>query len=313
MEVERIKPDLDRLVREFDLSRISPDPVEIPHEYADPGDRELAAFVAAALAYGNVRQILRSARRALAPLGPSPRRRLLQMSDREILASCEGFVHRFNGPFDLARLLAMLRRALERHGSLESLFVQGSRPNAPHVGPALEAFVTHLGSVRLSWLDKAQAQSANVSRVGFLLPRPSSGSACKRLNLFLRWMVRREGAVDFGMWRRVDPSLLIVPLDTHVWRISRYLGLTKRASADWKAAVEITEALRRLDPRDPVRYDFAISRLGILGYCRGSAPDPPCASCILCDTCRRPASPRTAPRASDSRSRRSSRKGEPRK
>jgi uncharacterized protein (TIGR02757 family) len=296
MNVSPIKRLLDKLAREFDLSRVSPDPVEIPHEYADDADREVAAFVASALAYGNVRQILRSARRALAPLGPAPRSRLLQMSEREILASCEGFVHRFNGPFDLARLLAMLREALRRHGSLESLFLQGLDPGAPHVGPALESFVASLRAARLPQIDIAEARAGAVSRVGFLLPSPSSGSACKRLNLFLRWMVRREGGVDFGIWRRVDPSLLIVPLDTHVWRISRYLGLTQRASADWKAAIEITQALRRLDPRDPVRYDFAISRLGILGYCRHNAQESSCAACVLNGVCKRSIPPRSRPK-----------------
>jgi uncharacterized protein (TIGR02757 family) len=286
-EAASLKPLLDRLYREFDPSFISPDPVEIPHEYADPGDREAVAFIASALAYGNVRQILRSVRRALAPLGPSPRARLLEMSERDILGACDGFVHRFNGAFDLSRLFAMLREALRTHGSLESLFMQGLRPGDSHIGSALESFIENLESARFASIDEAEARAGTASHARFFLPRPSSGSACKRLNLFLRWMVRREGGVDFGLWRRVDPALLIMPLDTHVWRISKYLGLTRRASADWKAAVEITESLRRFDPSDPVRYDFAISRLGILGICKENAAQPPCAECALSGVCKR--------------------------
>jgi uncharacterized protein (TIGR02757 family) len=135
--------------------------------------------------------------------------------------------------------------------------------------------------------DAPEIPPTGASNFDFLLPLPSRGSACKRLNLFLRWMVRPADGVDFGLWRGVRPAQLLMPLDTHVWRIARALGLTARRTADWRAAVEITDALRRIDPQDPVRFDFAIARLGIVGRCRRATADPAgCRSCVLAGACR---------------------------
>jgi len=283
-----LKSLLDQLTREFDLRHISPDPVEIVHEYRAPEDQEVVAFVAAALAYGNVWSILRSVRRVLGVLGDSPRAAVLALNPRKALDRLSGFRHRFNSGVDVARLLLMTGRALRRHGSLGTCFAQGYRETDPNIGPALERFVAHMLGAKFPDLDRVEKRTGSLSRVDFLLPLPSRGSACKRLNLFLRWMVRRRDGVDFGLWPQISPAKLIIPLDTHVARISRGLGLTRRAAAGWKTACEITEALKRLDPLDPVRYDFAISRLGILGYCRRNAEAGKCSACPLARVCTGP-------------------------
>ena len=120
----------------------------------------------------------------------------------------------------------------------------------------------------------------------FLLPRPADGSACKRPLLFLRWVVRRDDGVDLGLWRHPDPAQLVVPLDTHVLRIAYWVGLTDRHDASWRTAVDVTESLRVIDPRDPVRFDFALAHLGISKACRKEPVRRLCAQCPLRSYCR---------------------------
>jgi uncharacterized protein (TIGR02757 family) len=282
---QALRPLLDRLCLEFDPRHISPDPIEIVHEYADPGDQEAAALVAAALAYGNVRHILRSVRSALAALGPHPREAARKLTEREAIELLRDFRHRFNSGMDVARLVLAIGWALREHGSLESLFLEGYSPGDPHVGPALDAFASRLAATRLPAVDRRETRLGLVSRARFLLPRPRDGSACKRLNLFLRWMVRGPDGVDLGLWRRVSRAQLVMPLDTHVWRICRQLGLTRRSSPDWRAALEITAVFREFAPQDPVRYDFAISRLGILRRCGPRESTSRCGECVLREVC----------------------------
>jgi len=276
---------LDALTRDFDARHRSPDPVEVVHEYASAADREVAALFASALAYGNVRQIVASVRRALALLGPSPARAVAALSEHEALRRFAGFRHRFNSDVDVARLACMAGAALRGWGSLGALFMQGYDAAQRDIGPALERWASALLAADLPVLDRAERRRGGVSRIGYLLARPSGGSACKRQNLFLRWMVRPADGVDFGLWSGVSPSKLVVPLDTHVARIARWVGLSARRTADWKMAIEVTDALRRFDPEDPVRYDFALSRLGILRQCRGRADAERCRACALSGVC----------------------------
>jgi uncharacterized protein (TIGR02757 family) len=176
----------------------------------------------------------------------------------------------------------VLQAMLREHGSIEGAFVAGHDPLAADVGPALDAF-----AARACAVDVRPAYGKVVpARAGYryFFARPSGGSACKRLNLFLRWMVRRD-AVDPGGWTRVSPSQLVVPLDTHIIRLGRCLGLTRQATPGWKMAAEITAALRRLDPADPIRYDFALCHLGMMKACRyGIARTHP--GCPLAGFCR---------------------------
>lgn len=172
-------------------------------------------------------------------------------------------VHRWTRGVDIAALLWVLRQMLERSGSVEGFFLEGDVAETPDVAVGLDSF-----STRALALDIRRAYGRVPKRPGisYFFPRPSAGSACKRLNLFLRWMVRRD-AVDLGVWTRVTPARLIVPLDTHVIRLGRCLRLTRYVSPGWKMAADITASLRRLDPADPVRFDFSLCHVGMMNAC----------------------------------------------
>lgn len=228
---------------------VHPDPLEFLYRYERPRDRDLVALVASGLAYGRVRQILRSVSAVLAALGPAPGEYAAVADPAELRGKLRGFRHRFVTGRNVAAMLAGAGRLIRRHGSLKAAFLAGAEPGHQTVLPALGAFVGRL-------------TAAAPGETGHLLPDPARGSACKRLNLMLRWLVRSD-RVDPGGWESVGPEKLIVPLDTHMHRIARSLGLTSRKSADLRTALEITAAFRRISPADPVRYDFALTRLGI--------------------------------------------------
>jgi len=237
--------------REF----VHPDPLELLYEYDDPRDQEIVGLLAACLAYGRVTQILASIRTVLNGMdraaGVSPRAFLERASPHELVEMFGGFRHRFTPGREVSSLLLGIKRAIETRGSLEELFAGGLDRDDDSILPALAAFV---GRLR----DLAGGSAACPS----LLSSPADGSACKRLNLYLRWMARRD-AVDPGPWRAVSPALLIVPLDTHLFRIAGMLRLTARRQPNLKTAVDVTRAFARVCPEDPVRYDFSLTRLGI--------------------------------------------------
>lgn len=227
-----------------------PDPVDFLWRYDDPSDREIAGLVAAALAYGRVAQIMNSVEAALERMdGPAKFTR--QCSTRSVEKTFSGFRHRFCSGAQLAALLNGIRRVVGTYGSLERCFQRSLDEGDATVAPALGRFVSEL-------------RKGMKADCGHLLPVPEKGSACKRLVLYLRWMVRCD-AVDPGGWSGVPASKLIVPLDVHMNRISRAMGLTRRKSADMRAALEVTDAFRAFAPDDPVRYDYALTRLGMKG------------------------------------------------
>jgi uncharacterized protein (TIGR02757 family) len=282
-----LKIALDRICQKYDRSFISPDPVEIPHEYADPADQELAALVAAVLAYGNVRQILASVRSLMNQLGPRPARRVSRLTNLQAIEATQGLKHRFNTETDFARLLLALRDIMNEHGSLEAAFMRHWRSDHANIGPALEGFALDFRERDYPEIESRRLERGLRSRYDFFFPLPSAGGACKRLNLFLRWMARPADGVDFGLWKNLPPAKLVMPVDTHVFRIARQIGLVERKTADWKAAVEITERLRKFEPEDPLRYDFALTRPGILGECGRCEKGDPSHSCALEKICRR--------------------------
>jgi uncharacterized protein (TIGR02757 family) len=251
--------DLASVYRRFNRRAfVHPDPLELVYRYGSPADQEIAALVCACLAYGRVAQILASVTRVLDILTPCPRAQLARVSERTLRASLESFRHRFTGGGEMAALLVGVKRAIAARGSLEALFLSGLAASDQTILPALAAFV-----------DRLRTYAGGVEACPSLLSSPADGSACKRLNLYLRWMVRRD-SVDPGPWRSVPRAKLVVPLDTHMFRISRALGLTARKQPDLKSAMEITRGFARYSPRDPVRYDFALTRLGINPACRDS-------------------------------------------
>ncbi|MFA4874923.1 MAG: TIGR02757 family protein [bacterium] len=244
-----LKPHLDRLYAALNRREyVSPDPLQFLYDYADPLDREIVGLIASSLAYGRVAQILRSVKYVLDRM-QGPRKFLADTTPAKMQRAFVGFKHRFTIGDEMAALLAGARHAIRAHGSLGACFASLAKKGDEDVRPALARFVDEL--------NKGAAGST-----ASLLPEPSRGSACKRLHLYLRWMVRSD-EVDPGGWDCVAPSKLIIPLDTHMHRICGKMGLTKRRPADARTAKEITEAFRKFSPEDPVRYDFAITRLGI--------------------------------------------------
>jgi uncharacterized protein (TIGR02757 family) len=256
---------LEELSRRYDRRFLDSDPVGIVRRFDDPKDREIVGLIAAGLAYGRVASIRGSLQNLLGRLGPRPSRFVASFDPARDAALFDGFVHRFTRGRDIALLLHLVRQVRERAGSLESFFVEGDLdPKTPTLGPALDSF-----GARLFALDaRPFVRDGVVPRrdgARWLLPLPAGGSACKRSCLFLRWMVRPDDGVDCGVWPRVSPSRLVLPLDTHLLRVVQALGWTRRKSPGWPMALEATARLRALDPADPIRFDFALSRLGILG------------------------------------------------
>jgi len=258
-----LKSRLDRLYSAFDLENVVSDPIWIVRRFRHPADREVVAFCAAALAFGRVQSVLNTIEALVAVMGEHPAEYVRRFEPEIHGAALFPLVHRWTRGVDLVALLWVLRQMLERGGSIEGFFAEGMRPDAATVEEALESF-----SCRAMGLDLGEAYGRVPPKPGvaYFFSRPSSGGACKRLNLFLRWMVRID-RVDLGLWSRVRPSQLIIPLDTHVIRVGRCLRLTRRVSPGWRMAADITAALRALDPRDPVRYDFSLCHLGMMSAC----------------------------------------------
>jgi uncharacterized protein (TIGR02757 family) len=233
-------------------------------------------------AYGRVEGILANVGRVLETLGERPAERVRVFDAVRDGGAFASFVHRWSRGADVVAVLSILRSVLEREGSLEGLFLQGYTPGEP--GAVRVALSRFSGALRARAPGGARTGAGRPRGLPFLLPSPEGGSACKRLNLFLRWMVRGD-ALDRGLWRRVSPADLVIPLDTHVARISRNLGLSLRRSADWRMAEEVTESLRRFAPDDPTRFDFALCRLGILDACPTRQEVRKCLACELRPSC----------------------------
>jgi len=228
---------------------VHPDPLEFLYDYPDPLDMELVGLIASSLAYGRVAQILKSVSAILEKTGGAPRAFLMKSSGKTLRSTFAGFKHRFTTGDEIAAMLFRTRELIEEHGSLYECFLTSFDKEGETVVPALSAFVKKFNG------DNPDSKSS-------LMPDPARGSACKRLNLFLRWMVREDN-VDPGGWGCVPPSKLVIPLDTHMYRICSTLDMTCRKQADMLTALEITGYFRNISPGDPVRYDFAITRLGI--------------------------------------------------
>jgi len=237
-QLDRLYDKLNR--RDF----LSPDPLQVVYEYPDPADQEIVGLIAAGLAYGRVASILQSIDRVLTVLGPHPHQRLRE-DPAPLIRELGDFQHRWTTQAEMADLFRGLHELLNQHDSLQALFLKHYRSRHDTVIPALTAF--------------SQAISPNANS---LISRPDKGSACKRLHMYMRWMVRSDD-IDPGCWPEISPSKLIVPLDTHMFNIAKQLGLTTRNQANLATALEVTAGYAKLRPRDPVRYDFALTRLGI--------------------------------------------------
>lgn len=259
--------------------RIKADPVEFPHRYSDPRDIETVALLSASLAYGRADLFKPKIAGILASLGSAPARAMSSLTVARAAELLGGFVYRFNLPADLGVLLLGIGALLQKHGSLESAFLAGRTASWQ------QTLAKFARSVREAAPEKQIIRAMGKTRgLAHLLPSAEAGAA-KRLNLYLRWMVRKD-AIDFGVWKRIAPSELMIPLDTHVMRISQWLGLTDRATLSWTTAEDVTASLRMLDAADPVRYDFALCHYGMSGACPAKPVKANCQKCSLRSRCK---------------------------
>lgn len=275
---------MEGLAIRFDASWRERDPVRFAHRYADPADREVVAFLSACFAFGGVKSILGSLEHLFQRLGARPAAVIDGLATSAAAAALvRDFRHRWLGAAETATILRVIRSLRREHGSLEGAFSAGDDPAAPDVRDGL----AHFSALAIAAAGKSPGRA-----IKFAFAAPGGGSACKRQNLFLRWCVRPADGLDLGLWRGVDRSRLIVPIDVHLAFHARVLGFTRRKTADWRTALETTAALRRFDPADPVRFDFALCHVGIHGDCRGRRDPAICPACPLDAVCRLPR-PRT--------------------
>ncbi|MCM1151596.1 MAG: TIGR02757 family protein [Alistipes sp.] len=242
---------LERLYDRYDRPEfIGDDPISVPHRYSDRADREIAGFLAATIAWGNRKAIVRNGIRMMLAMDDAPADFVRNASDCE-LAALDRFVHRtFNGG-DLRDFVLALRSLTERFGGLGAFF-EGRYEVSGSVPQTLAEFRREF--FRCSHAPRCEKHLSSIEK----------GAACKRLCMFLRWMVRRDDrGVDFGLWQRIPASALFLPLDIHTGEMGRALGLLSRRQNDWRAVEQITAALRRFDPDDPVRFDFALFGAGV--------------------------------------------------
>jgi uncharacterized protein (TIGR02757 family) len=278
-----LKDTLESLYAARSRQHLHNDPLSFCHRFHDPRDREIAGLIASCLAYGNVKIILRNLEQVFSVVGPSPRRFVEEFEPGEGLRRFAGFKHRFNDGRDLCALLLAIRTMLDEADSIEAFFLAGMAPGDDDVTGALNKFSAAILAFDYSALFGTRVPPPD-SYFPFFFPSPASGSACKRLCMYLRWMVRPDDGIDLGIWPTVSPAQLIIPVDAHIQRICRLLGFTTRKQADWKMAREITTALRALDPDDPVKYDFSLCHLGISEGCDGRGREL-CLSCAIAGIC----------------------------
>lgn len=247
-QLEKVSSMFETLYRTYNRRRyVSPDPLQFLYDYNDPADREIVGFVASSLAYGRVATIIASVRTILEPMGTSPRSFLLETNVPDWEKIYEGFRHRFTDRDDIVALFHGLQLLINKWGSMEALMAKIRSEEGSLLG-ALDRLVVEIEQ----------------GRPNSLLARPRHGSACKRHLMFLRWMVRSDD-VDPGGWKCLSPAELVVPLDTHMYKICRYLKFTDRGTADLKTALEATTDFAAICPEDPVKYDFTLTRFGIRG------------------------------------------------
>ncbi len=248
---------LERKFREYNSpSFIENDPISIPHRFTKKQDIEIAGFFSATIAWGNRKSIITSANRLVNLMDNAPYDFIINHEDKDLKRFLD-FKHRTFNPTDTLYFIEFFKQHYSKHDSLEAAFLKserGTRNAELNTGNALERFHQYFFSLE----DAPHRTRKHVAT-------PVRGSTCKRMNMFLRWMVRKDkGGVDFGIWKNMKPSQLLIPLDVHVDRVARKLGLVKRKQTDWETVVELTENLKAFDPKDPVKYDFALFGISVL-------------------------------------------------
>ena len=277
--ITRLENALERLYVRYNHRRlIEPDPLQFVYHYSGRADMEIVALLSAVLAYGRVRQIERSLTSLFARMESSPFGFVMNF-DEQARAGLKNFKHRFTTGDNISDLLALLKIVLGRADTIEGFFVQGYGSTDKNIIPALSNFCNSMLRIYAETFNRQPDRGLR-----YLLADPADRSACKRLNLFLRWMVRDDD-VDTGLWKSIDKAKLIVPVDVHMARLCRILELYNRKTVSLASAVEITESFAKIQPNDPVKYDFALSRIGIVEDCNGKY-EPRCNNCELIAFCR---------------------------
>jgi uncharacterized protein (TIGR02757 family) len=270
-----LKPLLEGMIAECDfIERRRHDPVEFAWEYDDVADQEVVALLSSCLAYGRVELLKESIKAILEVLGPRPALAVEEMSLEAIRGDLDDFVYRMTRGPDVVDLLAGIHSVRAKYGSLEQAYV--GAPTDDHLERA---------SFLVQALRAGRVRDELTRGLRYLLPDPADGSATKRLHLFFRWMGRAPDGIDLGLWSSLDPADLVMPLDTHTSRLCRYIGLTERKSTNLKAALEVTQSLRMMDPVDPLKYDFPLCHLGISGGCIHRRSEEHCPSCPIESVC----------------------------
>lgn len=263
--MREVSPDLQDFLQEKatlyeSLAFIPDDPISIPHDFRDSSDVELAAFLTATLAWGQRETIKKNANEWMARMDHAPRQFLESASASEMEATSQGFVHRTFQPRDALLFMHALQELLIEYQGLEAVFLpdNGTLRNGLSVQPHLEVFHERFFAA-------AAKRGFEAGRTRKHVATPARGSATKRMNMFLRWMVRPSGrGVDFGIWKSIEPRQLMIPLDVHTGNVGRKLGLLQRKANDWRAVEELMAGLRQVDAEDPVRMDFALFGLGAI-------------------------------------------------
>lgn len=251
-----LQEKLERHYLNFDRTKLSPDPLEFPHFFSVEADIELMGFIASVFAYGNVKQINNSLKSISKIVEPSPLEFILKLNKNEARKKLKGIKHRFYSAEDILNLFYLLKILVKKHGSLKNLFLRNYSEKDSSIKNPLSEFSKEF---LYQYEQKAGSPTTGIK---FMFPLPEKNSACKRMNLFLRWMVRKD-ELDFGLWDEIHPNKLIIPVDTHVARICKELKLTTLKNVSWKMAEQITNNLKKFDSLDPVKYDFAICHIGI--------------------------------------------------
>ncbi|MBD3319791.1 MAG: TIGR02757 family protein [Chitinivibrionales bacterium] len=253
-----VRSRLDSIYHQYHSSRyLSFDPLVCVRKYSAPSHIELAGLFCSCLSYGRVEQIIKSINTLIELMDCAVYRFVMESSLREKRARLRSFKHRFTTGYDIACLLEAAKQAIVTYGSLENCALHHATDAQDSIVPAMAGFAAFFRAFG----KKIHAGSGR--SYAYLIPSPFEGSACKRLNMYFRWMVRPDDGIDFGIWRQFKPSQLVIPVDIHIMRAAKDLGLTRRKRAEWKTAVEITDNLRSVAPDDPVKYDFSLCRHGM--------------------------------------------------
>ncbi len=251
-----LKQKLEYHYKAFDRTKLEPDPLQFLHQFDDERDIEVVGFLASIFAYGNVKQIENTLKKFINIFNGEPYLFIKNFSKENDAIKLAGIKHRFYTEDDIVKLFFILSKELNVNKSIKNIFLKGYNFSDKNVKNGISHFSKHFLNSFLQSFGKI------TNGMKFMFPLPEKGSACKRMNLFLRWMVRKD-ELDFGLWSEIPTTKLVIPVDTHIARICKTLGLTGRKNVSWQMAEEITQNLKKFDSQDPVKYDFAICHIGI--------------------------------------------------